>query len=65
MVVAWWLVALWALLVVRAGRVPQWMSSVLVPTDGTQPVPQDKDCTCSELPKKYVRRRRREEVRMD
>ena len=57
MVVVWWLLAVWSLLVVRAGRVHQWMGNVLVPTDGTEPLPLDADCTCSELPGKYVRRR--------
>ena len=57
MVVTWWLLALWAHLVVRAGRVHQWLGNVLVPTDGTVPVPLDADCTCSEVPGKYVRRR--------
>jgi hypothetical protein len=58
MVVAWWLLALLALLAVRADRVPQWLGKVLVPTDGASPVPllgdQDADCTCSEIPDKYV-----------
>jgi hypothetical protein len=61
MVVAWWFLAVWVLLVVRAERValPQWLGNVLVPTDGASPVPlldsQDADCTCSEVPGKYVR----------
>lgn len=57
MVVVWWFLAVWSLLVVRAGLVHQWMGNVLVPTDGTVPVPVDANCTCSEVPGKYVRRR--------
>ena len=57
MVVVWWFLAVWSLLVVRAGLVHQWMGNVLVPTDGTVSVPVDANCTCSEVPGKYVRRR--------
>ncbi|KAJ9593990.1 hypothetical protein L9F63_014585 [Diploptera punctata] len=39
-------------------KVPQWMGNVLVPTDGTEPVPLfsilEFFCRCSEVPDKYV-----------
>lgn len=60
MFVAWWLLALWVLLAACAERadVPQWLGNVLMPTDGTSPVPlldsQDAVCTCNEVPGKYV-----------
>ncbi|XP_021915469.1 toll-like receptor 4 isoform X2 [Zootermopsis nevadensis] len=60
MFVAWWLLALWVLLAACAERadVPQWLGNVLMPTDGTSPVPlldsQDAVCTCNEVPGKLV-----------
>jgi hypothetical protein len=58
MVQAWWFRCLWAVLLVRAERVPQWVGTVLAPTDGAPPVPldcQDAECICSEVPGKYVK----------
>jgi hypothetical protein len=47
-----------AVLLVRADRLTHWVGNVLAPTDGASPVPldcQDADCTCSEVPGKYVK----------
>ncbi|PSN56123.1 hypothetical protein C0J52_10640 [Blattella germanica] len=53
------LTLIWALQVVHSQREPQWMGSILVPTDGTSsPVPlldsEYANCTCSEVPNKLV-----------
>jgi hypothetical protein len=53
-----WFPCLWAVLLVGAGRLPQWAGDVLAPTDGASPVPldcQDAECTCSEVRGKYVK----------